>query len=273
LDLFFCQFYSEFKKIFHNSAKNCGQLDSNNDLKPWKMLGDELIFCVKLMEQSDILSYLQCFIDSREKFKKEIIDKSFLGNGLDLQSTAWIAGFPVGNLSLRKGNDSNPFDYIGPAMDTGFRLSKLSSPERTPISIDLAYAICCGKSFEFKIYYLGKETLKGVLQNKPYPVFYIDHRKSPQLEDNLLKKESLSRDRVEGFAKEFILQNNSSLFLPFIYTDSLKMGELPTDYIEQLGQANTGSEGLESVTSSSENDGGHDISGEEKTEMIPKHGQ
>ncbi len=146
-------------------------------------------------------------------------------NGLDLKSCAWIAGFPYENaevalakrpqkttqddtdfgtqytkknFSLLKEYYSNSLktppqssdvvlDFLGPSMDTGFRLGKFCSPLKTVISVDLAYTLLVlekgkksakpvlgDKHISASVHYMGRKILKGVATNEPYPIFWLN---------------------------------------------------------------------------------------------------
>ena len=84
-------------------------------------------------------------------------------------------------------------DFIGPAIDTGFRLAQLSSTRRLVISVELAlmliYAVRArpiDESYPYeklRFFFDGRHIFKGVFGGQPYPVFWIDMRPSPLLEE------------------------------------------------------------------------------------------
>ena len=132
----------------------------------WKGAGDELIYTKRLTDHRQALVCLQAWIRAvnayRTEFKK-------LNPTLDLKSAAWIAGFPVHNAEVffrssaaekeavvedgdpiysnlvllqkyRSANSDNSIirDFIGPSIDTGFRIATLASPRKLVVSVDLA---------------------------------------------------------------------------------------------------------------------------------------
>lgn len=75
--------------------------------------------------------------------------------------------------------DERPFecDFLGKAMDTGFRVAQLAKPERFTLSVQLAQVILDSLEhyqFEHEIRFDKPILLKGVNGGKPYPVLYMD---------------------------------------------------------------------------------------------------
>lgn len=90
--------------------------------------------------------------------------------------------------------DEHPdeYDFLGQSIDTGFRVAKFSTPDKMFMCLETAYLLCkCLKNnrdqnnnssnigYAFEIGYSGKEVLKGVLNSKPYPLFYIHTNTDP----------------------------------------------------------------------------------------------
>ncbi len=147
-------------------------------------------------------------------------DDAFHGSELDVKGCIWSAGFPVTNRmvviperydkSQEALQSTDPeyaqlftlnqylsgsvtqqqryiVDYVGPSMDTGFRLASIATPRKLLLSIEVAYLLSkvnqtwidriyrrIKLGSEFSICFDGKSPLKGVMGNKPYPVFYVD---------------------------------------------------------------------------------------------------
>jgi hypothetical protein len=135
-------------------------------------------------------------------------------------------------------------DFIGPSIDTGFRLASKSSPRHFVISIDIAYFLATahlpasGVIDVPPIFYEGKAELKGVLGGKPYPIFWIDtmaDQKFAESEDKLLGRAAAHADNIKLFCLEFYKDNSALMFLPFIFReDESQYGEFPINYIEAL---------------------------------------
>jgi hypothetical protein len=222
----------------------------------WKSVGDELIYTKLLKDHREALTTINAWIKTVRTYRIRLREQF---KSLDLKSTAWLAGFPVhnaevifrssveglrdaededddevySNLSLLNEYYKNPKDpdltrdYIGPAIDTGFRLSQLSSPRRLVISVELAlmlvHAVRTQPHDYFydtpRFFFEGRHDLKGVFGGMPYPVFWIDMQPSPKLEqseDKLNHVESLDTDVVLAFCQEFVKENSGYCFTPYI---------------------------------------------------------
>lgn len=218
----------KFNKIKNQCEKKIKVVFEKNPVL-WKSLGDELIFKVALTDSEQLKYYIQAFQESVLEYHKIINKEPALG----LKATAWLAGFPVCNTELTFESDKKTKDYIGPSMDIGFRLGKFSSKRRFVISLDLAYMLSRYIGHP-KIRYEGKRELKGVLDNKPYPVFWIDMEPEGNLEDKLFPEIKFSeRDDIKLFVEEFIRQTGKPLMLPFIDGDRT-CNKKPEDYDKDL---------------------------------------
>ncbi|MEC9346658.1 MAG: hypothetical protein VYB54_10540 [Pseudomonadota bacterium] len=163
--------WSETQKRYSHRVAQLEEIPckfGDTEIEFWKGNGDEMIFVVELQDLDCLRCAMSVWFDTIIDYKKSI--KS---NGLDVKSTAWLAGFPVNNTEIvitSRGHDIsvdqidlNPYkrnlilldkwyhdresreklkkDYIGPSIDLGFRLSGLSTSRQMMISADLAFAL------------------------------------------------------------------------------------------------------------------------------------
>ncbi len=156
------------------------QHDPNDGPALWKALGDELVFTVPLKHKSQPIHYLSAFRNALiATIKYNLESRNPLP--VSFKGTVWLAGFPVWNSAVPlAGNEpisatSVDLDFVGPLMDIGFRLAKLATPHRLIVSADLAWLIANhAETADVNFHYQGTATLKGVLQDTPYPVFWVD---------------------------------------------------------------------------------------------------
>lgn len=201
----------------------------------WKTLGDEIVFETPLERRADAEIHLRRFREMILEYR-ETIQKA--DPRLDVKGTAWLVGFPVCNsvMFLSDGKDEWK-DYIGPSMDIGFRLKDFASPGRIAVSVELAYLIASVPEselivFPIELHLADAHPLKGVIEDKPYPAFWIDCTSGSG--DELAKLEKPLRiavdlDDVLAFCKAFIEKHTPPLFLPFI-ADDTTFQTLPLDY-------------------------------------------
>lgn len=171
---FYEQFSSTFDDIWERHAKSTFiKLGWPEGERPtiWKAVGDELIFTKLIKDHREAYICMTAWTETTRMYRKRT---RFQGAGLDLKCSAWIAGFPVNNaevilydhsISTLEACDDGDFvygnlsrlktqhdgqktgqraairDFIGPSIDTGFRVASASSPRRFVITVDLAFIL------------------------------------------------------------------------------------------------------------------------------------
>ncbi len=213
----------------------------------WKTLGDEIVFVIEITDHRQVSMHLCRFRDAISAYREVVKDAD---KKLDLKGAAWLAGFPVGNtmLILRHGtgNTQEMEDYVGPSIDCGFRLSKHASPRHLMLSVETALVVA-GTGHKVQgdkpaIHAARGEELKGVLDGRPYPQFWIevpfkDSEELLKLEEKLFDPPHPPADKdVFGYCKLFILEHGSPLFQPFIAGDT-DFSETPPGYESNLETA------------------------------------
>jgi hypothetical protein len=246
----------------------------------WKSAGDELIYSKVVTDHREALACLYTWIDAINRYREGFRNKY---PELDLKSAAWLAGFPVhnaevffrasvsdaasakddddsiySNLSLLKQyysteptEQGRPIrDYIGPAMDTGFRLATLATPRKLVVAVDLALMLARAREAQgleypkmteyelMEFHYDGRQQLKGVLGGRPYPIFWVDMGVDDRLnsvEDALARKERVNPTQVIEFCELFIERHPAFLFRPYIAGDTdPSFKAMPARHTERL---------------------------------------
>lgn len=166
---------------FHNMFIK--ELNEKN-LFLWKVLGDELIYSLKLDDGEDLQKKLLAFYKTLRNYDKQLCDKK----SIRLKGSAWVASFPIRNKVIEIPspqlyfNEDNKYikypypkeDYLGPEMDIGFRIGKCVAPGFIVVSIELAYLLgSVNSSDQFRLGNVGWEQLKGVLGGRHYPIYWI----------------------------------------------------------------------------------------------------
>ena len=258
------EFYHQVSSIFFQTWENYSDKadknynwDSGEKPKLWKAVGDELIFTKKISDHRQAYVCVAALIDTAKNCRKKLQKHS---NNINLKCTAWIAGFPVNNkevllnkdfskntdvgdyiyenMNRLKNKDENKGenfleDYIGPSIDTGFRLGAFSSSRKCILSVDLAYLLShvsgnltnvSPQLKHFTYFYEGKHVLKGVNNGKPYPIFWIDtsdeDNQMIKWEDKLENRLPIPHSDVKGFCEHFLEQNKDThIMRPYIITD------------------------------------------------------
>lgn len=249
--------------------------------KLWKTIGDEVVFEKVVTDHRQVSTVLMCWVKALDRMRLFLRDKDVR---LDVKSTAWLAGFPVVNKEvvldggvdgpalnsenyfIESGSILNRYytgdllpglviDYVGPAIDTGFRLSAFATSRKLVISVGIAYVLSKTSSTDdkriirFRTMFDGGSPMKGVMGGRQYPVFWIDLSPEHSLarcEDALTGAGRLTDDKIEAYCNAFYSELGSYAFKPFVdepteqqikgrppwYDEILKM--MATNYFSEL---------------------------------------
>jgi len=255
-------FYREVERLFakHWAQYNERTLDTlewpaGDAPQLWKSAGDELLYVKVLKDHREALTCIFCWVETLREYRLALRSKY---PALDIKSAAWIAGFPITNTevifrsSVEDGGASSDDDdaifsnlkllheyyddpsdkrltrdFIGPSIDTGFRVCSLASPRKLVITIDLMLLIVHAirtvppelNLDKNDFHYHGRETLKGVFGGFGYPIFWLDMAHSSELErveDRLLNLSPRNTDDIKKFCEQFIAENPNRIIVPYI---------------------------------------------------------
>ncbi|QRF90882.1 hypothetical protein CLH39_11850 [Alcaligenes faecalis] len=224
----------------------------------WKTVGDEILFVKNISHPMQAFLSLKAWIATLEEIRKNLQRK----HGLDVKSSAWLAEFPLKNREIVLGearpNGEDDFDllneralqafyknglggtnknlvrdFIGPSIDTGFRLGGFTSPRKLVLSVELAHVLACEQSYaevndkwhsigpsnisRFIFRYEGRHALKGVLGGSPYPIFWLDldpENRMHRAEDDLLDTRRPSASKVQEFTTAILEEYSRYLSFP-----------------------------------------------------------
>jgi hypothetical protein len=182
-------FVDTFPEIFE---RHVGKTARERQLSPapspalWKILGDELVFRIEVKRDTHATVHLEALKASLAEWNADVRQQRRTSpehrtseRRLLAKGAAWLAGFPVTNAILPIAGNHD--DYLGPSMDAGFRLGKLSSPRRLALSVDLVWLLLtagCALTFEFE----GRTPdLKGVAAESGYPHLWTEVEPSAYL--------------------------------------------------------------------------------------------
>lgn len=228
--------------------------------KFWKGRGDEILYSARLKDPREALALIRAWVETMHEQRStfQMRDDEAI---LDIKGSAWIAGFPINNAFVcfennfgdkpensdiyddpvisafelyRNKRDGNGHqvvvDYIGPSIDTGFRIATLATPRKFIISVDLAYLIAYaaldikptyrGGVRKAEIYFDGRVSLKGVTGGYAYPCFWLDAGDGERLnehEDKLSNLRPVAHEIVRDFCDEYFKSSQHRFVMrPFI---------------------------------------------------------
>lgn len=266
----FRDFYGDFldkvqQSFTHRYTPGEYNAEISHAPKLWKIVGDELILCCRVVTVEHVATCIESFVESLEGYSKSLQAQ---GRALDVKGNAWIAAFPTPNVSIplepkstEEGLDTSEdieaevdqaprnFDFLGKAIDTGFRVAKHSRSDSCSVSVQLAYILARARElrlFARDVEFQGREQLKGVNSGLPYPILGIDTENRPNqmlLRDSeraLTGWSATQAQQLKGFLENFI--TTARIDTPFIsFRSGLSLCEGPpksyTDFRTMYEQA------------------------------------
>lgn len=185
VETFYRDFHAQFSAEFKSCMMKLGEVDQ--DCKPWKAVGDELIYQFKVKSRRHLYWIVFSFLKALRRSDKNVVDGDKAGKGLRIKGTAWVAGFPVRNrvVTLPAINQE---DFLGPDIDTGFRIGKCSRAGMLVVSVELAELLAETEDLDpFMGMIVGWESMKGVWNDNLYPIVWIDLPAGAVVSDSALK--------------------------------------------------------------------------------------
>ncbi len=243
----FLSFYQAFPEFLDQAVDSLG-LGKSKAIplkKPqiWKALGDELIFVAELRQRREAELYLRSFRKALQSASTNWQDN---GHGFQFKGTAWLAGFPLGNVEVpitdSPGQLSPMPDFVGPQIDAGFRLKDHATPRKLVISADLAYLLVVTPESKLSLFFDGDQPLKGIMRGKPYPLLWLDGEDSEiksdltlqQKKDKVTGRKPAAKKLLESYLDAWLVESGSQVPRPFIIEDPYQSLRPPEDYEERL---------------------------------------
>ena len=236
-------FQVQYNKIVDGGSNPCPGF--------WKGIGDELVFQVELHTSQHAIDCVKAFQQAVKKY--EPILRTDTRNALGIKASGWVADFPVFNCEIPvEGKE----DFIGQHIDTGFRISKHATRRKFIISVELTVVLIKNRALEneFKYYFEERKSLKGVLDQTPYPIIWIDM----EPDDERFEREALNNinnhtdpEKLLKFCEFFIDSNSERVLHPILLHDPL-FQEIPDWYRIKLNNAR---DAIDEMNDSDFNDG------------------
>ncbi len=164
--------FEDVHTAFAKELNNLGQRETAGRLEEhlWKLQGDELLYSFEIVSRRQLYDYVTAFLELIRKLDKEAVEQPGTPR---LQGAGWVAGFPVRN--RRVTFLENRQDWLGPDIDTGFRLSKHTHAGLMVISLELAELTGEMEDDKDDIEgaIVGWKKLKAVWDGVPYPIIWV----------------------------------------------------------------------------------------------------
>lgn len=239
----FQKFYFDFPSFFASEFQQHKNDSVGDDMCPelWKAVGDELVFCGRVTNKKSCAVALDAFVRTLYTYREQLV---LQGVDLNVKGAGWLAAFPEPNrtvqLRVKDGRsellpasealescaDEKPFefDFLGKAIDTGFRVASNAQPDRFALSVQLARLLVSSGpelGFGHQVRVERPSILKGVNKDEPYPFLYIDTMEHlPTQTAKQLEREVLSEDKAPNHAK---LSEYLSAYCALVGTDEIML--------------------------------------------------
>jgi hypothetical protein len=200
----FLAFYSEFPSLLATKiADSYPELQERVSL--WKAIGDELIFSVRIHSEQECSDSIDAWLSTMLTFESQHLLRK---TPMTLKGGSFLATVPspdrrvaiprkvqivddrsqldaeaVNEATLNNAEAGGDFainfamDFVGPSIDTGFRVLKFASRRYFVLTVEVAHLLFKHYSDEVqgdrRAYLLGTHVLKGVWSSQAYPVFAI----------------------------------------------------------------------------------------------------
>ena len=173
---FYRDFHSEFSMTLRALRWRCDKIDPR--CKPWKAIGDELVYQFPVASRRHLYWVTTAFLVALRTIDNKMASRATPGtdSNLRLKGAAWTAGFPVRNRLVQLPGADDRFDFLGPDIDTGFRIGGCTRPGMLVVSVELAELLgeVAGDLNPLVGRQVGWDSLKGVWNDAPYPVIWVD---------------------------------------------------------------------------------------------------
>lgn len=225
----FANFYSAFYSSLNNKLKRNKKIsEEHRKFLFLKALGDELIFYQYLANHSEAIELVRYFRNALREFNSELKDE--LNLPLGVKGAMWIAGFPINNAQIetppphQTSPDDNEkgVDFLGPSIDTGFRITKFADRRRLVVGVDLALLLTANKRKvkDLIFYFDGLHQLKGVLNEKPYPIIWVAcEDESPEERLIGIEKKACGTKPLHDYCQKYIEKSASSWLIKPYFSD------------------------------------------------------
>jgi hypothetical protein len=260
----FRHFYREFPNILASRYQRAlnGQEDHDgyaaSPPQVWKTIGDEILFCCRVLSCEHLSACITAFLSALDDYGR-LLDRD--GKRLDVKGAGWIAAFPAPNVtveilrsgaaqadaadqieeSLEQRADFAPgdFDFLGKQIDSGFRTAKNAASDRCSLSLELAWLLADAAHSEIisaKFSYHGRQILKGVINDRPYPIVTIDAERSLARRAVRKHERAVTMDgdieclHLRNFLEAFMLDEGIDFPILKRHGEDLDQGKIPQSY-------------------------------------------
>jgi len=216
----FLAFYSEFPSYLANRIAD-SYPSLQDRLSLWKAVGDELIFSIRIDSEKECSDAIDAWMDTMLEFEQQhLLQKT----PMTLKGGAFLATVPtpdrrvaipriiqlsdggsqidvqqINEATLNSAEENGDFalnfamDFIGPSIDTGFRVLKFAARGYFVLTLEVAHLLFKHYNDDKtkrhrRAYFLGTHALKGVWGGRPYPIFAVERPLEAETPEQVLAR-------------------------------------------------------------------------------------
>jgi len=142
----------------------------------WKVIGDEIVFLAHPRTPREAQLLTVAFYRTVVNYDRKIFERW----PLRVKGCCWAAQVSGRNREIEipemiSANENQAYvDYLGPDVDTGFRLASCGGRGQVIVSSNLVHLLAGIEETEgIRFHYVGRKALKGVYAGRPYPLFLM----------------------------------------------------------------------------------------------------
>lgn len=242
----------KFNSFFNDVDTHLGKiynkipdLENFQGLFKWRTIGDEIVYFSQIKDLSHLIEH----VNAAAQFSKEFNDTE--GNSLNIKLTSWIAGFPVNNALFyekeqklhshytKKIRNYPDINFLGPCIDTGFRISKFASLNKFILSIDLSLILLhfikndskLKEKCNFKFYFDNEQNVKGI-NNGKYPIIWLNLSERDTLDFILEKNDKCCIKKLYNYCIDYMDKNK--IYKPFVFGNQIGIFKYSKKYEDEL---------------------------------------
>ncbi|MGM0443420.1 MAG: hypothetical protein ACQEQV_04455 [Fibrobacterota bacterium] len=205
----------------------------------WKMVGDEILFYMPLQHMETLAELPSRIFSILRRNIIFIKENTAVQELLSVKATLWCAYMREQRDFSPRNHESNylirntagnsvRLDFLGPHIDTGFRLGSFGGQGKLVIGAHLAVLISdAAPQMRKHIRIVSYEQLKGVWNGRPYPVVWY-HEHWHEAEKLFLYDEPITDPLARRILAEGICSRQNVGNLQKVFTDLFRSSELQT---------------------------------------------
>ncbi len=259
---FYRSFPTRYQKIYKDSGASGDTLFSTYDIpQVWKTIGDEIILAVRVKNLNHLAYCVNSFIYSLDMYSVDLKKRAVK---LDIKGCGWLAAFPSPNVTIFNVSNTIPVselydeerereadlkprehDYLGPEIDSGFRISRFSEANQFSMSAGLGLCLCDAayhSLFRHQFVYNGRQILKGVANGNAYPVVTLDverdsiNREVRNYERAVTREYDVLPLHLANFLKSYMKREKLNIPTLKFNDEPIYEGDLPACYKDHVSK-------------------------------------